>query len=427
MVFRDRQTGDYPADSVTQSISGHSMTTAAAIPANPAPQERRAAFTVLAGLSFSHMVNDTAQSLLLAIYPMIKTGLQLSFAQIGMITLTYQITASILQPAVGRYTDKNPVPYSLPVGMGFTLCGLLLLAVANSFATVVIAAALVGIGSSIFHPESSRMARIASGGRHGMAQSVFQVGGNVGSAMGPLLAALVVAPLGRTSLAWIAPAAVLGMLALWYVSRWYSRHRRATRARTQTRSATPSLPRSVIVRTFGVLLLLLFSKYFYMASIGSFLTFYLIAKFGVSVKGAQLHLFLFMAAVAVGTLAGGPIGDRIGVRPVIWSSILGASPFALAVPYANLFWTSVLLVIIGLILASAFSAILVYAQGLIPSRVGMVSGLVFGFAFGMGGLGAGALGVLADHTSVDVVYRMCAFLPLLGVVALALPDVERKQ
>ena len=401
--------------------------TQATAPVTTPARQARTAFGILGALSFSHMVNDTVQSLILAIYPILKGDLHLSFGQIGLITLTYQMTASVLQPLVGMYTDKKSQPYSLPVGMAFTFVGLLLLSGASSFVMVLVAACLVGTGSSIFHPESSRMARLASGGRHGMAQSLFQVGGNVGSAMGPLLAALVIAPFGQHSLAWLAPVPLLGMAVLLQVSRWYAVHRLAPRAHHASRVVHAALSRGRVTGTIGVLLLLIFSKYFYMASIGSFLTFYLIGKFGLSVQNAQLHLFLFMFAVAAGSLIGGPLGDRIGRKPVIWASILGVAPFTLLLPFASLFWTGVLSVLIGLILSSAFSAILVYAQELIPGRVGMVSGLFFGFAFGMGGLGAAILGVLADRTSIDFVFRVCAFLPLLGMVAVLLPDIEHKR
>jgi FSR family fosmidomycin resistance protein-like MFS transporter len=403
------------------------MPTATIDPAPHAVAPPRTSFRVLGALSFSHMVNDMVQSLILAIYPILKGDFHLSFAQVGLITLTYQLTASMLQPLVGLYTDRRPQPYSLPVGMGFTLAGLLLLSVAPNFATVLAAAALVGAGSSIFHPESSRVARMASGGQHGMAQSVFQLGGNAGSAMGPLLAAILIAPFGQHSLAWLSPVALLGIAVLMQVSRWYARHRRAPRAHAQPLASVAALPRRRIAGTIGVLLLLIFSKYFYLASIGSFFTFYLIGRFGLSVQRAQLHLFLFLFAVALGSLIGGPVGDRIGRKPVIWVSILGVAPFTLLLPHADLFWTGVLSVIIGVTMSSAFSAILVYAQELIPGKIGMVSGLFFGFAFGMGGLAAAVLGVLADHTNIDFVYRVCAFLPLIGVVAVFLPDVEVRK
>ncbi|MGI4982955.1 MAG: MFS transporter [Janthinobacterium lividum] len=391
----------------------------AATPATPP----RAEFGVLGAISAAHLVNDMMQSLLLAIYPILKGAFHLSFGQIGLITLTYQLTASLLQPLVGLYTDRKPTPYSLPVGMGFTLAGLLLLAFAPSFGVVLVAAALVGTGSSIFHPESSRVARMASGGRHGMAQSLFQVGGNSGTALGPLLAAAVIVPFGQRSLAWFALAALVGITLLIGVSRWYAGRQRAVRATRHPAAVT--LSRRHVGGAIGVLLVLIFSKYFYIAGLSTFYTFYLISKFGLSVRGAQMHLFMFLFASAIGTLAGGPIGDRIGRKPVIWASILGVAPFALLLPHADLFWTTTLTILIGLILSSAFSAILVYAQELIPGKVGMVSGLFFGFAFGMGGLGAAVLGLFADKAGIDVVYRMIAFLPLLGVVAVLLPNTRR--
>ncbi|MDM0031898.1 MFS transporter [Variovorax sp. J22P271] len=383
------------------------------------------AFGILGAISASHLINDMMQSLILAMYPVLKGDFQLSFGQIGLITLTYQLTASLFQPLVGLYTDRRPMPYSLPVGMGFTLAGLVLLAFAPSFAVLLLAAALVGTGSSIFHPESSRVARMASGGRHGLAQSLFQVGGNTGSALGPLVAAAVIVPFGQRSVAWFGLAALLGIVLLTQVSRWYGAHHAAASARAARRPVAPPLPRGKVLGTIGVLLLLIFSKYFYVAGLSSFYTFYLIERFGLSVQSSQYHLFVFLFASALGTLAGGPIGDRVGRKPVIWASILGVAPFALLLPHADLFWTTTLTILIGLILSSAFSAILVYAQELIPGKVGMVSGLFFGFAFGMGGLGAALLGLLADHTSIDYVYRVIAYLPLLGVVAVLLPNIER--
>jgi MFS transporter, FSR family, fosmidomycin resistance protein len=395
---------------------------ATAAPAVPLPKDNTA-FKVLGAISVAHLMNDMIQSILLAIYPMLKDSFQLSFGQIGLITLTYQIAASLLQPCIGFYTDKRPLPYSLPVGMSFTLVGLLLLSVAPSYPFLLIAAVLVGTGSSIFHPESSRVARMASGGQHGLAQSLFQVGGNTGSALGPLVAAAVIVPHGKGSVAWFALAALLGIGLLSQVSRWYAIRRLAMAAKGPAKAAAAPLPRGKVASAISVLLLLIFSKYFYIASISSFFTFYLISKFGLSVQSAQMHLFLFLGASAAGTLIGGPVGDRIGRKPVIWGSILGVAPFALALPYVGLFWTTTLTILIGFVLSSAFSAILVYAQELIPGKVGTVSGLFFGFAFGMGGLGAAALGLLADATSIDVVYRVCAFLPLLGIVAILLPNV----
>ena len=406
-------------------VSSHAPA-AATPPARALPGDATS-FRVLAAISSSHLINDMMQSLILAIYPILKGEFQLSFVQIGLITLTYQLTASLFQPLVGMYTDRHAVRYSLPVGMGFTLCGLLLLAFAPSFQVVLVAAALVGTGSSIFHPESSRVARMASGGRHGLAQSLFQVGGNTGSALGPLVAAAVIVPFGQRSVAWFALAALLGIVLLMRVSRWYASHRAAAAARAAQRPAVAALPRSRVAGAVAVLLVLIFSKYFYISGLSSFYTFYLIGKFGVSVQSAQLHLFVFLFASALGTLIGGPIGDRIGRKPVIWASILGVAPFALLLPHADLFWTTTLTILIGLILSSAFSAILVYAQELIPGKVGMVSGLFFGFAFGMGGLGAALLGLLADRTSIEFVYRVIAYLPLLGIVAVLLPSVARPR
>jgi FSR family fosmidomycin resistance protein-like MFS transporter len=400
-------------------------TSSSSLPLASAPP--RVAFRVLGALSVSHMINDMMQSLILAMYPILKGDFHLNFAQIGLITLTYQLTASLFQPLVGLYTDRRPMPYSLPFGMTSTLSGLLLLAFATTFPTILLAAALVGVGSAIFHPESSRVARMASGGRHGLAQSLFQVGGNTGSAIGPLAAAAVIVPFGQHSVAWFALAALLGIVLLLQVSRWYAFHHGAAAARAAKRVATSPVSRNTVIVTIGVLLLLIFSKYFYIAGIGSFYTFYVIEKFGLSVQSAQLHLFVFLFASALGTLIGGPIGDRIGRKPVIWASILGVAPFALILPHANLFFTTLLTIVIGFILSSAFSAIVVYAQELIPGKVGLVSGLFFGFAFGMGGLGAAVLGVLADRTSIDFVYQAIAYLPLLGVVAVLLPNIERRH
>ncbi|MBV8657000.1 MAG: MFS transporter [Burkholderiales bacterium] len=398
---------------------------AATLPRPHDAQAPNTAFGVLGAISFSHMLNDMMQSLILAIYPLLKGSFHLSFTQIGLITLTYQITASLLQPVIGWYTDRSPKPWSLPVGMGFTLSGLLLLSVAPSFPVLLLAAALVGTGSSVFHPESSRVARMASGGRHGLAQSLFQVGGNLGTALGPLLAAAIIMPYGQHSIAWFSGAALLAMAVLAQVGRWYAHHRHGVRGKAAGHKADHGLSRARVTGAIGILLLLIFSKYFYMASIGSYLTFYLINKFQISVQAAQMHLFVFLFAVAVGTVAGGPIGDRIGRKYVIWASILGVAPFTLMLPYANLFWTGVLTVIIGLVLASAFSAILVFAQELMPGKIGTVSGLFFGFAFGMGGIGAAVLGKLADTHGIDAVYHLCAYLPLLGIAAIYLPKLER--
>lgn len=383
-------------------------------------------FSILTAISFSHLLNDMIQSLILAIYPLLQADFSLSFVQIGMITLTYQIAASILQPIIGYYTDKYPQPYSLPIGMGFTLTGLLLLAMAESFPMILVAAALVGTGSSVFHPESSRVARMASGGRHGLAQSFFQVGGNLGSSLGPLLAALIIEPYGKGNVGWFSFAALLAIIVLLQVSRWYKQQHINFKKSAQAEAVVKRLPRKTVIGSLSVLLILIFSKYFYLASISSYYTFYLIDKFGVSIQNAQIHLFIFLFAVAAGTMIGGPIGDKIGRKYVIWFSILGVAPFTLALPYVSLYWTSVLTVIIGLILASAFSAILVYAQELIPGKTGMVSGLFFGLAFGMGGVGAAVLGYIADQTSIELVYQLCAFLPLLGIFTILLPNIERK-
>ena len=384
-------------------------------------------YNIIGAISFSHLLNDMIQSLILAIYPVLKGDFHLNFGQIGLITLTYQLTASLLQPMVGMVTDKKPMPFSLPVGMGFTLCGLLLLSVAPTFPVLLVAAALVGTGSSVFHPESSRVARMASGGRHGLAQSLFQVGGNAGSSLGPLLAAWIIVPHGRGSVAWFALAALLAIGVLLQVSRWYAAQHGTRGKKREGHGETLRLTPGKIAMSISILGLLVFSKYFYLASISSYYTFYLIHKFGVSVQNAQTHLFVFLFAVAAGSLIGGPIGDRIGRKWVIWVSILGVAPFTLMLPYVNLLWTGVLTVVIGLILASAFSAILVYAQELIPGRVGMVSGLFFGFAFGMGGIGAAVLGHVADARGIDFVYHLCAFLPLIGVITVLLPNLEPRR
>jgi MFS transporter, FSR family, fosmidomycin resistance protein len=384
-------------------------------------------FNVLMAISFAHFLNDLMQSLIVSIYPLLKGEFSLTFAQVGIITLTYQVCASLLQPLVGVYTDKYPKPYSLCVGMTSTLAGLILLAWASNYASVLIAAALVGAGSSIFHPESSRIARLASGGRHGLAQSIFQVGGTAGSAMGPLLAAWIILPHGQSSIAWFALAALLAIVILARVGSWYKHQHVVPRARSAAAVALPSpLSPGRTGAAIGVLILLLFSKYFYIASISSYYSFYLIEKFHVSVASAQLHLFVFLFAMAIGTLFGGPIGDRIGRKMVIWVSILGVAPFALLLPHADLLWTGVLTFLIGIILSSAFSAILVFAQELIPGKVGAVSGLFFGFAFGIGGIGAAVLGEVADRRGIEFVYNICAYLPLLGIAAALLPNLEIK-
>ncbi len=392
----------------------------------PAPGAENTGFKVLAAISFSHFLNDMLQSLIPAIYPLLKDAFLLNFTQIGLITLTYQITASMLQPAVGLYTDHHPKPYSLAIGMACTLSGLITLAFAPSYAMLLIAAALVGLGSSIFHPESSRVARMASGGRYGLAQSIFQVGGNAGTAMGPLLAALIVIPHGRHSLGWFSLASLLAILVLWQVGGWY-RRRQLQRGRLHKVGLPGSraLPARTVAGTMLLLLVLIFSKFFYLASLNSYFTFYLIGKFHLSVQSAQIHLFVFLFGAALGTILGGPVGDQIGRKRVIWLSIVGVAPFTLLLPYVNLFWTGPLTFVIGLILASAFPAILVFAQELLPGKVGMVSGMFFGLAFGMAGIGAAVLGKFADAYGIEAVYRMCAFLPLLGLLAFFLPDLGR--
>ena len=378
-------------------------------------------FTVLVAVSIGHLLNDLIQSLLPAVYPLLKAEFGLDFVQIGLITLTNQLTASLLQPAVGHFTDRSPKPYSLAIGMTSTLLGVLLLAAAPSYLLLVPAAALIGIGSAVFHPESSRIARMASGGQHGLAQSLFQTGGNAGSSLGPLLAAFIVAPYGRHNIAWFALVAMLAIALLWRVGRWYA-HAGIKRAAAGHHDLHHGLPDSDVRRGVAILLVLVFSKYVYLASLTSYFTFFLIHKFHISVPSAQLYLFGFLAGVAAGTFAGGPIGDRVGRKVVIWVSILGVLPFTLVLPYASLFWTRILTIVIGLILASAFSAILVYGQELLPGRVGLVSGLFFGFAFGIAGVAAAALGWLADVTSIETVYRLCAFLPALGILTAWLPD-----
>lgn len=392
-------------------------------PVNPA-------FAVLGAISLSHLLNDTIQALIPAIYPLLKSSFALSFSQVGLMSMTLLVTASLLQPIVGLYTDRHPLPYSLVVGMAFSLVGLLVLAGARTFPGLVGGAGLMGIGSAVFHPESSRVARMASGGRHGLAQSVFQVGGNIGSSFGPLLGAFLVLPHGQSSIAWCSVIALAGMAVLWKVGGWYGRQR-ARLPRQEAAQRLDTAGRQTDTHRVGwsiaILGALIFSKYFYLAGLNSYYTFYLISKFGVSVRTAQLDLFIFLGSVAAGTILGGPIGDRFGVRYVIWGSILGVLPFTLVLPYASLFWTPILTVIIGLILASAFSAIVVYAQELVPGRVGLISGVFFGFAFGMGGLGAAVLGRLADSIGIEAVYRICAFLPAIGVLAILLPDLDAQR
>jgi MFS transporter, FSR family, fosmidomycin resistance protein len=381
------------------------------------------AFAIIAALSFCHLLNDMMQSLIAALYPMLKTNYGLDFGQIGLLTFTFQVTASLLQPLVGIYTDKRPLPYSLALGMGFTLVGLIALAFADRYWLLLVASAMVGVGSSVFHPESSRIARMASGGRLGLAQSLFQVGGNFGSALGPLLAAFIVLPRGQTSVAWFSLAALVAMIILWQVGEWY-RANRAARGKQRSSGPMIALPRHKILIALTVLGVLVFSKFIYMASLSSYYTFYLIQKFGLSVRDSQLLLFVFLGAVAAGTVIGGPLGDRFGRKYVIWGSILGVLPFTLAMPYANLDWTIALTAATGLILASAFSTIIVFAQELVPGKVGLIAGLFFGFAFGIGGIGAAALGAIADIKGIDFVYMICSYLPALGLLTVFLPNIE---
>ncbi len=385
-------------------------------------------FSVLAAISGSHLLNDTIQSLLPAIYPILKTSLALTFAEVGLITFSLQATASLLQPGVGWLTDRRPMPYLLVLGMSSSLIGLLVLAAATNLTMLLVSAGLIGLGSSVFHPESSRIARMAAGGRYGLAQALFQAGGNIGSSCGPLLAALVVAPYGQSSIAWCASVALLAILLLWRIGRWHEQQpRRSTGhpAVAHTPRALP-LPRRRVIALLGLLMALIFSKYLYLTSLTSFYTFYLISKFQISVQAAQFELFLFLAAVATGTILGGPLGDRVGRKWVIQGSIVGVLPFTLLLPHANLVWTRALAIVIGLILASAFSAILVYAQDLLPGRVGLVSGLFFGSAFGMAGVGAAALGQVADHAGIEFTYRVCAFLPAIGLLAGLLPNLQKE-
>jgi FSR family fosmidomycin resistance protein-like MFS transporter len=391
----------------------------------PLPAPEGTLLRVLAAVSFCHLLNDMLQSLLPSIYPILKSSFRLNFSQIGLLTLTFQITASLLQPFIGHFTDRRPMPYSLPIGMAATLAGLILLAFAPTFALLLVAGALFGVGSAVFHPESSRVARMASGGKHGFAQSFFQVGGNSGSAIGPLLAAFIVLPRGQIGVLWFTLAAVVGIAVLTWVGRWYKARLEHLQSRPAAhREQHHPLPRKQVIFALFILMILVFSKYFYIASLTSYYTFYLISRFHVSVASSQLHLFVLFGAIAAGTLIGGPVGDKFGRKYVIWCSILGVLPFTLILPYANLFWTGILSVVIGIVIASAFSAILVYAQELVPGRVGMISGLFFGFAFGMGGIGAAVLGKIADMTSIVYVYHLCAYLPAIGLLTGLLPNIE---
>ena len=395
------------------------------VDASPAPASAAPAFAVIGAISFSHLLNDLMQSLIPSVYPILKDNYALDFGQIGMITLAFMFTSSLLQPFVGAYTDKYPKPFSLALGMGFTFAGLILLSVANHYWTILLAAALVGTGSAVFHPESSRIARMASGGRVGMAQSVFQVGGNIGSAIGPVLAALIVVPFGQGSIAWFSLVAALAIVVLWQIGRWYKprvAQRKSTHAVTgEERSSA----RTLVALT--VLAVLLFSKAFYSGSIGSYYTFFLIHKFGITTQASQIYLFLFLGASAVGVFFGGPLGDRFGRKYVIWFSIIGALPFTLALPYVDLYWNAVLSIIIGFIISSATPAILVYAQELMPHRLGMISGLFYGMTFGFGGVGAAVLGQVADWKGIDFVYQVCAFLPAIGLLAIFLPQIKRHK
>ncbi|MFD2967556.1 MFS transporter [Sphingobacterium bambusae] len=393
------------------------------------PIIRNTVYSILFAISFGHLLNDLMQSVIPSVYPMLKENFNLSFTQIGLITLVFQLSASILQPFVGNYTDRRPNPQSLAIGMGFTLLGLLLLSVASNFIFILASVALIGVGSSIFHPEASRVAQLASGGRKGLAQSIFQVGGNAGSAIGPLLAALIVIPYGQVNIRWFAFFAVLGIVVLTIVGRWYKENLAERKRRPAPPASSvyaPGLTKGRVIFSIVILLILIFSKYFYMASMSSYFTFYLIDKFDLGVQQSQICLFAFLAAVAVGTILGGPLGDRYGRKLIIWISILGAAPFTLLLPHVGLIATVGLAMLIGLIISSAFSAILVYATDLVPGKVGTIAGLFFGFAFGMGGIGSASLGYLADKTSIAYVFQVCAYLPLIGIVTGLLPNVRSK-
>lgn len=389
---------------------------------------QKTSYPILFAIAFSHLLNDLLQIIIPSVYPLLKENYSLSFTQIGFITFSYQLTASLLQPVVGFHTDKKPMPFSLAFGMLFTMIGLVLLSFASSYAVILISVGLVGIGSSIFHPEASRVAYLASGGKRGLAQSIFQVGGNSGTALGPLLVILIVVPYGQIYILWFLVLAFLAILVLYKIARWYQKHLELQKTnKIKVRDYPPRLRKKQVKGAIGVLLVLIFSKYIYMTSISSYFTFYLIDKFGVSIRESQFYLFLFFGSVALGTFLGGPLGDRFGRKYVIWFSILGSAPFALMLPYVGLFWTGVLVVTIGLILSSAFSAILVFAQELLPGKIGMISGLFFGFAFGIAGLGSAVLGYLADYTSIDFVYKLCSFLPLIGIMAFLLPNIKSRS
>ncbi|MGY2169880.1 MFS transporter [Pseudomonas gingeri] len=399
-------------------------TSAGATVASTTPQSSPLVMRIIGAVALAHLINDLIQSVLPSIYPMLKANYGLTFTQVGLITLTFQVTASLLQPWVGFYTDRHPKPLLLPAGMICTLIGILMLSQVGSFPLILLASALIGVGSSTFHPEASRVARLASGGRYGLAQSSFQVGGNAGSAFGPLLAAAIIIPFGQGHVAWFGLFALFALGVLYGISRWYRAHLNLFKLK-QGQKAIHGLSKNRVLGALVVLGLLVFSKYFYMASFTSYFTFYLIEKFQLSVASSQLHLFLFLGAVAAGTFAGGPIGDKIGRKAVIWFSILGVAPFTLMLPYVDLFWTTVLSVVIGFILASAFSAIVVFAQELVPGNVGMIAGVFFGLMFGFGGIGAALLGHLADIHGIEYVYTMCSFLPLFGVLAVLLPKTKK--
>lgn len=400
-----------------------STLTASPAAASSPPQASPLVLRVIGACALAHLINDLIQAVLPSIYPMLKANYGLSFTQVGMITLTFQLTASLLQPWIGYHTDRHPKPWLLPAGMVCTLVGMLLLAFVGSFPAILLAAGLVGVGSSTFHPETSRVARLASGGRYGLAQSTFQVGGNTGSAFGPLLAAAIIIPYGQDHIAWFGLFAVFAIGVLYGLSRWYRNHLNLFKLK-QGSQATHGLSKGRVTFALVVLAVLVFSKYFYMSSLTSYFTFYLIEKFQLSVANSQLYLFLFLGAVAAGTFFGGPIGDRIGRKKVIWFSILGAAPFTLALPYVDLFWTAVLSVVIGFILASAFSAIVVFAQELVPGNVGMIAGIFFGLMFGFSGIGAALLGLLADNHGIEYVYKLCSFLPLVGILTVLLPSTK---